>query len=301
MQFGKVNNPEDIDFSIPSDHPDTTSVLNSSKGKDFNAFIGCAKWNKQDLKGFYPRGTKDELAYYATQFNCIELNATFYKSPSKEQVKIWYDKTPPHFKFFPKLPNTISHFKRLVNAKQPTEEFCDAIAHFEEKLGMTFLQLHDNFKPKDFESLKKYLNEFPKVIPLAVEVRNSEWFSDKKYADEYYELIKSHKITNILVDTAGRRDMMHMRLSTDTAFVRWVGANHPSDYKRLDEWIGRITKWKNEGLKNLYFFIHQNVELESPLLSAYFIEKLNKSLKLDLQIPKTLNSNGTQTSKNETI
>lgn len=291
MQFGKVNNPQDIDFSIHKDHPDTLKVLKNGKNKDFKTFIGCAKWNKQDLKGFYPRGTKDELAYYSTQFNCIELNATFYKSPSKEQVKTWYDKTPAHFKFFPKLPNTISHFKRLVNTQQATEEFCDSVAHFEEKLGMAFLQLHDNFKPKDFESLKKYIETFPKVIPLAAEVRNAEWFADQKFANEYYELIESNHITNILVDTAGRRDMMHMRLSTPTAFVRWVGANHPSDYKRLDEWVSRISQWKKEGLENLYFFVHQNVELESPLLSAYFIEKLNKALNLDIQIPKTLNSN----------
>lgn len=296
MQFGKVNHPEDIDFSIPVDHPDTLKILNRQKTTTFKAFIGCAKWNKQDLKGFYPRGTKDELAYYSTQFNCIELNATFYKSPSIEQVNTWYEKTPAYFKFFPKLPNTISHFRRLVNTKQATEEFCDAVAHFEEKLGMAFLQLHDNFKPKDFNVLQKYVEEFPKVIPLAIEVRNEEWFSDKKYADDYYDLLKSNNITNILVDTAGRRDMMHMRLSNSTAFIRWVGANHPSDYKRLDEWVDRIKIWKEEGLENLYFFVHQNIELESPLLSAYFIERLNQTLKLDLQIPKTLNnSNGKQT------
>jgi uncharacterized protein YecE (DUF72 family) len=49
--------------------------------------LSCAKWNKQDLKGFYPRGTKDELAYYSTQFNSIELNATFYNSPAIDQVR----------------------------------------------------------------------------------------------------------------------------------------------------------------------------------------------------------------------
>src|SRR5690606_39286869 len=104
-----------------------------------------------------------------------------------------------------------------------------------------------------------------------------------------------HKITNILVDTAGRRDMMHMRLSTPTAFIRWVGANHPSDYERLDQWVDRIEQWHSAGLQNLYFFVHQNVELESPLLSAYFIEKLNKRLGINLPIPKTLNNSNNQT------
>lgn len=291
MQFGKVDNPETVDFTLPDDHQDTIVMLKThqTERKLFNVCIGCAKWNKTDLKGFYPRGTKDELSYYAKQFNCIELNATFYNSPSVQQVITWKEKTPDYFKFFPKLPNTISHYRRLLNIKEPTVLFCDAVSHFEEKLGMAFLQLHDNFSPKDFNRLEDFIVQFPKVIPLATEVRNAEWFEDSKNADAFYNLLKENKITNIIVDTAGRRDMLHMRLSTPTAFIRWVGANHSSDYQRLDEWVDRIEKWHNQGLHNLYFFVHQNVELESPLLSAYFIEKLNHKLDLKLQVPQTLN------------
>jgi uncharacterized protein YecE (DUF72 family) len=102
-------------------------------------------------------------------------------------------------------------------------------------------------------------------------------------------LLEKNKITNVLVDTAGRRDLMHMRLTTPAAFVRWVGANEPnSDRKRLDEWVDRVAKWKKAGLSKLYFFVHQNIEKESPLLSAYFIEKLNKKIGTDLRPPKTL-------------
>src|SRR5690606_2761030 len=134
MQFGKVENPETVNFAIPNDHKDTAEILDKDKAKrkQFNVYVGCAKWNKTDLKGFYPRGTKDELSYYAKQFNCIELNATFYNSPSIEQVITWKEKTPDTFKFFPKLPNTISHYRRLINVKEPTEAFCDAVSHFEE-------------------------------------------------------------------------------------------------------------------------------------------------------------------------
>ena len=87
------------------------------------------------------------------------------------------------------------------------------------------------------------------------------------------------------MDTAGRRDLIHMRLTTPIAFVRYVGANHESDYTRLDPWVERICKWRKEGLKELYFFIHQNHEEESPLLSAYFIKKINPLLDLNLHIP----------------
>jgi len=286
MQFGKVDDPSIIDFTLPADAPETEAILKANKPhQNFKGYVGCAKWNKADLKGFYPKGTKDELTYYSTQFNSIELNATFYGMPSSEQVITWTQKTPADFKFFPKLTNTISHFKRLINVKEPVEQYCDAISNFEDKLGMAFLQLHDNFKPKDFERLKVVIQEFPKVIPLGVEVRNGEWFSNAAIAAEFEKLFEDNGITNIIVDTAGRRDMLHMRLTTPTAFVRYVGANHESDYSRLDEWVERIVQWKEQGLQNLYFFVHQNVELASPLLSAYFTEKLNKAVGTDLKIP----------------
>ncbi len=79
-----------------------------------------------------------------------------------------------------------------------------------------------------------------------------------------------------------------MRLTSPVAFVRYVGANHVSDYKRLDDWISRIAQWKKLGLQELYFFVHQNIELESPLLSAYFIKGINMALGTNLKVPKTL-------------
>lgn len=293
MQFGKVDQPELVDFSLPKDHKDTAAVLAKHKNsKPFLVSVGCAKWNKQDLKGFYPKGTKDELTYYATQFNSIELNATFYGAPSREQVESWKNKASKGFKFFPKLTNTISHFKRLIEVKAVVDEYCDAISAFEEKLGMVFLQMHDNFKPKDFDRLVKFIQEFPSGIPLAVEVRNAEWFTDKEASEKLYQLLEKNKVSNIIVDTAGRRDMLHMRLTSPKAFIRYVGANHASDYTRLDDWLERIQAWRKKGLTELYFFVHQNIELESPLLSAYFIEKLNKKLDLELKVPETISKKG---------
>lgn len=292
MKFGQVDNPAEVDFKLPEDHPDTQRVLNAHKNNEpFKVYVGCAKWNRQDLKGFYPRGTKDELTYYSTQFNSIELNATFYGAPDAQQVNTWKEKTPEGFKFFPKLPNTISHYRRLINVEDPVESFCDAISHFEEKLGMVFLQMHDNFKPKDFDRVEKFVETFPKGIPLAIEVRNTDWFNDKGASERLYNLLEKNGVANIVVDTAGRRDMLHMRLTSPVAFIRYVGANHESDYTRLDDWLDRIIKWRDEGLQSLYFFVHQNVEKESPLLSAYFIEKLNKHFDLDLKMPALQGSN----------
>lgn len=285
MKFGQVADPSQIDFTLPKDHPQTKFILNQNKKGLNNISIGCAKWNKTDLKGFYPKGTKDELTYYATQFNSIELNATFYGMPTAEQVQTWKEKTPKDFKFFPKITNTVSHFRRLLNVTDVVTQFASAVLNFDEKLGMVFLQLHDNFKPKDYERLEKFVQDWPKEVPLAIELRNTEWFTDEEVFNTVCELFEMNNITNIIVDTAGRRDMLHMRLTTSDAFIRYVGANAESDYARLDDWLERIKVWKEEGLQNLYFFVHQNVEKASPLLSAYFIKKVNKEFGTNIHIP----------------
>lgn len=286
MKFGKVDNPDVVDFSLPPDARETKHVLNQNKNNTpLEVYVGCAKWNRTDLKGFYPRGTKDELTYYSRQFNAIELNATFYKMPDWKQVTAWKNKTPEGFKFFPKITDLITHYRRLINVQEPVDNFCNAVSNFEDRLGMAFMQLHENFGPKDFNRLKEVLENFPKGIPLAVEVRNEEWFSDKEVLQKYCSLLENLGMSNIIVDTAGRRDMLHMRLTGPEAFIRYVGANHSSDTERLDDWVARIVKWRKEGLQKLYFFVHQNIEVESPLLAAYFIKKLNDKLHLSLRIP----------------
>ncbi|WP_166966547.1 DUF72 domain-containing protein [Yeosuana marina] len=286
MKFGSVNNPEQIDFTLPKDHPKTKIILNRFLDDNVpEIYVGCAKWNKADLKGFYPRGTKDELVYYASQFNSVELNATFYRIFPAEQFATWYDKTPKGFKFFPKLNQEISHWKRLQGTKEVVEHYLYNASNLKEKLGTVFLQMHNNFSPKDFNKVVDFVENWPKDIPLAVEFRHTDWYNTKEIAEDLYELLESNNISNVIVDTAGRRDLMHMRLTNATAFVRYVGANHASDYNRLDDWISRIKDWKEQGIKEIDFFIHQNIEKESPLLSAYFIRKLNQELGYSLTIP----------------
>ncbi|WP_420601685.1 DUF72 domain-containing protein [Flagellimonas sp.] len=290
MKFGKVDHPELVDFTIPKDHSDTGVVLAGNKVEgEPKIYVGCAKWNRQDLKNFYPRGTKDELVYYSSQFNCIELNATFYRIFPAEQYQKWYDKTPENFKFFPKMTNEVSHLRRLNDkVYEVADRYLEVTSLLKDKLGTIFLQMHNNFGPKNWDRVVRFVEYWPKEFPLAIEFRHTDWFNDDGVAQELYHLLQENSIANVLVDTAGRRDLMHMRLTNNEAFIRYVGANHKSDYPRLDDWVDRLSTWKEMGLKNFHFFVHQNLELESPLLSAYFIEKLNVQLECNLSIPKTL-------------
>ena len=292
MKFGRVDNPDDIDFSLPEDHPGTKKMLSTHKPpKTPNLYVGCAKWNKTDLKGFYPRGTKDELEYYSTQFNSIELNATFYRIFSPETFARWYDKTPASFRFFPKFFQGISHWKRLNEFEDILQEYILNASNLKEKLEMPFVQLPENFAPKNIDRLEPFFKALPKDIKPAIEFRHTNWFNDKKVAEELYDILERNQISNVIVDTAGRRDLLHMRLTTPTAFIRYNGANHESDYTRLDDWIDRLEEWITQGLQNIYFFVHQNIEKASPLLSAHFIEKANERFGTNLHIPGMDNPN----------
>ena len=286
MQFGKVENPGEVDFTIPPDHPGSAAALAKGQTGLKEVYVGSTSWSRSELKGFYPRGTKDELTYYGQQFNSIEFNATFYNNYPPEQIERWRDKTPKDFRFFPKVHRFISHVKWLNEADRPVEEFCHSVRAFEDRLGMAFMQMHNNFGPNHEERLRAFLDYWPKDVPLAVELRHTDWFNQPEVAERLYALMERHQVANIIVDTAGRRDLMHMRLTSPVAFVRFVGAVHPCDADRIREWVARIQSWKQQGLEKLYFFVHQNMEKESPLLIYQFMEAFNKAFELQLRQPK---------------
>lgn len=125
-------------------------------------------------------------------------------------------------------------------------------------------------------------------MPLAIELRHTDWFNNPDVAARLYKVLEEGNVANILVDTAGRRDLMHMRMTTPTAFIRWVGCNNPVDFKRLDDWVDRVAEWKSQGLRELYFFVHENKEEQIPRVSAYFVDKLNKKVGMNLTVPKVL-------------
>src|SRR5262245_13557071 len=137
MEFGKIEPGEidQVDFSLPEDKPETTRLLEQNKRADKSTkiFVGCAKWGRKDWVGkIYPPKTKeaDFLNLYAQHFNCIELNATFYRMPSPRQTSEWASKVGDGFRFCPKFSNAITHIHRLKEVQEATERFLKGIAGF---------------------------------------------------------------------------------------------------------------------------------------------------------------------------
>ncbi|HET6991484.1 MAG TPA: DUF72 domain-containing protein, partial [Bacteroidia bacterium] len=185
----------------------------------------------------------------------------------------------PHFRFCPKIPQEISHTRQLSNVKDLLYGLCDAMQTLDEKLGSFFLQLPPWFAPDQFPALKEFISHFPEEMNLAVEFRNENWFSEKKRLEDIFSFFEENEIGTVITDTAGRRDVIHMRLTTTTAFIRFTANDlHPTDYPRIDAWVKRIKIWRDEGLETVYFFIHSPTHAQMPHLVNYAVKKFNEVL-----------------------
>lgn len=282
MKFGMIDDADEMEFSLPK----RNLVIDKDAGSTFRAWVGLPKWNKADIKRFYPIGTGDELRYYSTQYNSVELNATFYRVFPGRVLERWREVTSDDFLFFTRMSQSITHYRRLKDFEPEVNEFLDSISNFQHKFGACLMQMHNMFGPDYFDRVEKFIACWDKDVPLHIEFRHTDWHNDPAVAPRLYELLEENKIGNVIVDTAGRRDLLHMRLTTPTAYIRFVGANVESDYARLDAWVDRIAEWKAEGLRELYFFIHQNINKELVELSIHFIERLNEATGTNLLIPK---------------
>ncbi|HEY8511035.1 MAG TPA: DUF72 domain-containing protein [Cyclobacteriaceae bacterium] len=296
MEFGKVDATEfdSIDFTLPPDDVETQRVLAKAKGQGtVKVYTGCAKWGRKEWIGrIYPEGTKEDnfLNLYAQHFNCVELNATFYKLPSVRQVEAWKAMVRPGFLFCPKFNDKITHKKRLKDADELTQVFLKGIAAFGENLGPVFLQTPPNFATKNFDVLRQYLESLPGSLDIFVELRHPGWFSDAELKRKVFDLFEQRGVGAVITDAAGRRDCVHMRLTTPSAFIRFVGNSlHPTDYTRCDDWVRRIGQWVEQGLQRVFFLMHQQEEVYSPELCRYFIRKVNESGFASLPEPKFAN------------
>jgi uncharacterized protein YecE (DUF72 family) len=295
MEFGRVPEKElkKIDFSLPSEPAGNKKILQGKKTKKTAVYIGCAKWGRKEWLGkIYPPKTreKDFLQHYVQHYNSIELNATHHKLYGAAAISRWKQKAAgKDFLFCPKMYKGISHYGNLKTKRFLTNEFLRGVSAFEENLGPVFVQVNERFSPKRRKELFDFLAGLPKDIQFFLEVRHPAWFTEPGIEEEMFETLSALKMGAVITDTSGRRDCAHMRLTIPKTFIRYVGNSlHPTDFKRIDAWVERMKYWLDNGLQELYFFMHMHDEATSPELTVYLVDKINKACGLDLIKPEFL-------------
>ncbi|MBL7741407.1 MAG: DUF72 domain-containing protein [Chitinophagaceae bacterium] len=304
MEFGRVpeNELNCVNFNLPAEPGANREILGGKPAKNSKVYFGCAKWGRQEWVGkIYPLKTreKDFLKHYVEHYNSIELNATHYKIYGEAGIRKWAEQAKgKDFKFCPKMYQGVTHRGSLKGKDFITNEFFRGIVAFEEHLGPIFVQVSDTFSPKRKEELFTYLASLPTDLQFFLEVRHPDWFAKEKEREDMFAFLRDHNIGAVITDTAGRRDCAHMRLTVPKAFIRYVGNSlHPSDYTRTDVWVERMKYWLDNGLQELYFFMHMHDEATSPELTVYLIDKMNAACGLNLGKPKFMDNTGQQKSK----
>ncbi|MEO0897946.1 MAG: DUF72 domain-containing protein [Bacteroidota bacterium] len=290
MKFGKLSDISGVNFSLPPVNENTLKRLGgaSARGK-FKAYVGLSRWASKDWLGqLFPPKTKqaDYLHFYSQSFNTIELNTTHYRIPKMEQVEKWVDQAAEGFVFCPKIPQTISHYRKMINSDTEIEMFVEAIRLFGDKMGCSFVQMHESFGPSQMENLKDFVRKWPEDVPISFEFRHPDWFEEQQTFPEVLDILSSKGFGMVTTDVSGRRDVLHTDLTNKTAMIRLVGNSlHPTDYNRFDQWLERLALWVDNGLEELYIFPHEPEDPKASDYGKYMIEGLNKEFGLGLTIP----------------
>jgi uncharacterized protein YecE (DUF72 family) len=210
--------------------------------------VGCSGWNyKHWRERFYPKGMPASrwLEYYATVFETVEVNATFYRLPSREAVANWVSLTPDDFVFSVKASRYLTHIKRLSTVREGIARFAERIEPLAKtpKLGPILWQLPENFH-RDDARLAGALDALPKEWRHAFEFRHPSWF-----VDEVMQILREHGAALVIGDHPDRRFQTH-ELTADWTFIR---LHHGSrgrrgNYSRteLEAWRRRIAAWRRE-------------------------------------------------------
>jgi uncharacterized protein YecE (DUF72 family) len=216
--------------------------------------IGTSGWHYESWRGpFFPDGMplKAQLRYYASQFDSVELNGVFYRTPSQEAVCGWRAETGSNFAFTWKASKFITHWKRLKASSASSLELMEQrISLLGDKAGPVLFQLPPNFAC-DPARLEAFLLLLPAHRRCSFEFRHSSW-----YVPAVIKLLRRHNVALCLSDHHDAPSPW--RRTADFVYVRGHGpsgryrGSYPT--KTLRSWSGRIRSWKKQGCDVFVYF-----------------------------------------------
>jgi uncharacterized protein YecE (DUF72 family) len=216
--------------------------------------IGCSGWNYQHWRErVYPKGLPPRrwLEHYATLFDTVEVNATFYRLPTTNAVAGWVEGSPADFRFAVKASRYLTHIKRLTDLDRGVELFYERIEPLlrSPKMGPVLWQLPPNFR-RDDARLATALERLPPGRH-AFEFREGSWF-----VPEVYELLRAHGAA-LVIGHNPARPFQSLELTADWTFVRFHygarGRNGNYSHRELEEWAERLEGWRARGDVYAYF------------------------------------------------
>ncbi len=264
--------------------------------------VGTSAFTAAGWEGaFYPAGMqpRDFLSYYASRFDTVEVDSTYYRTPARSTVIGWANKTPPGFLFSLKIPQTITHEKCLEDCDEEFKTFVETAEELgEEKLGPMLFQF-PYFNRTRFKSgaeflarLRPFLKKLPKAHRFAVEIRNKNWLDEK-----FTGLLREHNVALAVIDQAwmpGITDLTSRLdpITSNFTYVRWLGDRKGIEEQTkvwdktivdrraaLSSWVDYCYQTTRRGVK-VYAYANNHYAGFAPATVALFWELWDKHKKI---------------------
>lgn len=231
-------------------------------------YIGTMGFSYRDWAGpFYPPGlpVSEFLSYYNRIFNAVEIDSTFYGTPSLTSVIRWRESTANKFRICLKVPRVITHDSGLVGADEEMVRFKDVISNLQEKLGVVLLQFPPSFSNENTILLGDFLKTHCMDMRFAVEFRHPSW-----YIPQTADMLSELDICWVATEFTGVPRIVE--ITTDIIFVRLVGKHgrfRTHDKEQIDvtpkledwwEWI----RSEIDRIREVYVFFNDDFSGHAP-------------------------------------
>ncbi|HEX8331318.1 MAG TPA: DUF72 domain-containing protein [Segetibacter sp.] len=204
---------------------------------------------------------KSRLTYYASLFNSVEINSSFYKTPKASTVKNWTESVSDHFRFTFKLSKSITHAKGLDFNPEDLRLFMETINNIGNKKGYILVQFPPGLKIEKLDQLQKLILSVKACDPdrdweVAIEFRSPSW-----YQQEVYDLLNQHNISMVIHDLpASKTPLIDSPVCSKYLRFHGPGGRYRGSYTEqfLLEYAQYIKLWTSEG-KMVYCYFNNTM------------------------------------------
>lgn len=216
--------------------------------------IGTSGWHYDSWRGpFFPTKIplKQQLRYYASQFQTTELNSVFYRTPTPRAVTTWREQSGNDFVFAWKASKFITHWKRLSGSVNTSLELLESrMRLLGDKAGPILFQLPPNLKV-DIPRLEAFFRLLSAKRRYNVEFRHPSWYTAK-----VFNLLSDHNVALCISDHGDAP--APWKRTADFVYIRGHGptGRYQGSYalKTQSAWIKRIQNWKKRGWDVYVYF-----------------------------------------------
>jgi uncharacterized protein YecE (DUF72 family) len=238
-------------------------------------YVGTSGWTYDDWAGrFYPSEVKgpERLSFYADRFNSVEINATFYRIPTKAMIAAWNRRLDKKFHLVVKGSRLVTHMKKLQDCEEPLNNFMDQVLKLD-TLRAVLWQLPPSLH-KDLSLLSRFLEKLPRSVRHAVEFRHNSWW-DKEVAN----ILSKHDAAFVAVSHPRLPETIS--LTTDFLYVRFHGRGrelYKYEYSEdeLSQWVSTLEP--HLARRTLYAFFNNDYQANAPRNALTFRELLSKAM-----------------------